>query len=368
MDLDLTLINYRNYKEKNFKISPPTIIVGPNASGKTNIIESIFLISTTNSFKKSKTEDYILNQKEFGKITLEENKNHYELRFLTEPNLKKEAYLDERKVQLSDLVGSFPTVVFAPESLHLIKGNPSLRRSFLNITLTQFDNEYLNNLLKYNKIKKERNQLLFLISSGRAEIEELDFWSRELVRAGSYLIKKRLNYINFLNKNINSIYNHLSRQKHNLTISYQTNAADLNDSKISLSQIEERFTKTVAESLKTDIKYNTTTKGPHRDDFSLLIDNRPIARVGSQGEVRSLSFAIKVLERDYLEKKIEKKPVFLLDDPLSELDDFRAKYLLDKIKNSNSIVTALEEELRGIEELVKDFQIIKLRSKVGEKN
>ncbi len=257
-------------------------------------------------------------------------------------------------------MGSIPTVIFAPESLHIIKGSPSLRRSFLNITLSQFGRDYLESLLKYNKVKQERNQLLYLISVDRAQKDELGFWSRELVRSGSYLIKKRLEYIKFLNERINKIYNHLSKDKHSLSIDYQTNALDFKKYKLSLSQIKERFSQTVDQSLKTDIKYTTTTKGPHRDDFDLIIDGRAISGIGSQGEIRSLSFAIKLLERDYLKNKINKEPLFLLDDPLSELDDFRAKYLLDKIKNTNSIVTALEEELRGIEELIEDFQIIKL--------
>jgi DNA replication and repair protein RecF len=360
MDFDLSLINFRNYKERSFQITPPTIIIGPNASGKTNILESIFLISTTNSFKKTKVKDFILDNKDFAKITIKEADNQYQLRFLKEPKYKKEAYLDERKVQLSELVGSIPTVIFAPESLHIIKGSPSLRRSFLNITLSQFDRDYLESLLKYNKVKQERNQLLYLISIDRAQEDELGFWSRELVRSGSYLIKKRLEYIKFLNERINKIYNHLSKDKHSLSIDYQTNALDFKNYKLSLNQIKERFSQTVDQSLKTDIKYTTTTKGPHRDDFDLIIDGRPISGIGSQGEIRSLSFAIKLLERDYLKNKINKEPLFLLDDPLSELDDFRAKYLLDKIKNTNSIVTALEEELRGIEKLIEDFQIIKL--------
>ncbi len=367
MKLRLNLVNFRNFKKRSFDIKPPTIIIGHNASGKTNIVESIFLLSTTNSFKKSKSKDFVLFNKDFTKITLEEIKkdqiNQFELRIKKDNSYKKEGYLDERQVSLSELIGGLPTVVFAPESLHIIKGSPSLRRSFLNLVISQIDSSYLNNLLKYKQVKEERNKLLGLISEGRADKDELEFWDRELTKTGAYQILKRHQFISYLNKNINKLYNHISRERHKIKISYKTNFGELNKDNDELDQIKDSYSQTLAGSLKTDLRYTTTTKGPHRDDIEILIDSSPIAGTGSQGEIRSMAFVIKLLERDYLKNQIDKEPIFLLDDPLSELDDFRAKYLLDKIKDDRVIITALEEELRGIEKYIDNFQIINLSPK-----
>jgi len=364
MELKIDLVNFRNFKKRTFTIKPPTIIIGHNASGKTNIVESIFLLSTTNSFKKSRSEDFVLFNKGFAKITLnkklKDGDELFELRIKKENSYKKEAYLNERQVGLSKLIGGIPTVVFAPESLHIIKGSPSLRRSFLNLVISQIDNSYLNNLLKYKQVKEERNKLLGLISEGRADIEELEFWNKELVRNGSYLIDRRFNFVNFLNKKVTKLYNHISREEHRIKIIYKTNFGELDQEYDEFNQIKSKYTQTLANSLRTDLKYATSTKGPHRDDIEILIDDSLIVCTGSQGEIRSMAFVIKLLEREYLKSEIKKEPLFLLDDPLSELDDFRAKYLLDKIKNEKVIITALEEELRGIEEYVKDFQIINL--------
>jgi DNA replication and repair protein RecF len=365
MELELELVNFRNFKNNSFKLKTPTIIIGPNGIGKTNIIESIYLISTTSSFKKSKTNNFIGVEEDFAKITINQKNNQYQLRFLDGGRASKEAYLNERKVSLSDLIGELPTAIFAPETLHLIKGSPSLRRSFLNVSLVQIDKSYLEKLIRYNKVKEERNKLLDLITSGKADRDELEFWDKDMVKTGSYLIEKRLNYLRFLNENIQEIYNHISREDHKLEIAYQTNAAPLKKIYNQDNKIEDHYSKVLAESLKIDLRYTTSTKGPHRDDFNIILDDKPIEGVGSQGEIRSLAFGLKLLEKKYLEKNLDTKPLFLLDDPLSELDDFRAKYLLDRIKKDQVIITALKEELRGIKKQIENFQIINLED---EKN
>jgi DNA replication and repair protein RecF len=363
MELKLELVNFRNFGQRKIDISPPSLIVGKNAVGKTNILESIFLISTTNSFKKSKSDDFIMSDREFAKIKLKkiltDHEQDYELRFLKSTNITKESFLDERKVSLAELIGQLPSAVFAPESLHIIKGSPSGRRSFLNITLSQTDSDYLHSLMTFNKVKTERNELLSAINRSQSKREELEFWDNQLVEHGSKIITKRIEFIDFINQRISQTYSKLSRRQEEIAARYKTNATD----DYSLDQVRNKYSQIVAASLDRDLSYQTTTRGPHRDDVEFVINDKMMAGVGSQGEVRTLAFVLKVIEREYLESKMDSEPLFLLDDPLSELDDYRAKYLLRKIKDLQAVVTALPEELRGIEEEVEDFQIISLDEK-----
>ncbi len=366
--LDLRLTNFRNFKEEEFKISPPALIVGPNAVGKTNIVEAIFLLATANSFRKSQGLDFIQQGKNFAKIALSESQQKLELRLLKERGgIKKEAFLDQRKSKLIEFINCLSSVVFSPESLHIIKGPPQERRSFLNIVLSQANQDYLYSLLRFQRVKRERNRLLLLINKGHAQEDELDFWDQELIKAGSLLIKERLRLIAYLNQAVPGIYQEIAKTKKEPQILFQTNIGQRLKPALSLESIEKRYQQALERGFRQDLRYQTTSKGPHRDEILFFFDKRRLPGSASQGEIRSLAFALKMAEKKFLAKETDRRVIFLLDDPLSELDQGRAQFLLRQAQQEEAIITALPEELNNLSNLKDKFQIIELRDEENKR-
>ena len=386
--LTLKLVNFRNFKKREIVFSSPTLLVGLNTVGKTNILEAIFLLATSNSFKKTKSFDLIYQGADFATINLSDlsSGQELELRLIKGQKdhqmVKKEVFVDQRKVSLTEFIGNFRSVIFSPESLHIIKGPPQERRSFLNIVLSQADREYLRALLRYRRVKRERNQLLFLIGEGRAEADELEFWNQELIKSGSRLVRDRIILINFLNRSISKIYQQISQTQELPRLSYQTNAlsqpqpalATKKDretkekkERIKIENIEKGYCQVLKKSYQRDLRYQTTTRGPHRDEIVFYLGKRKMPATASQGEIRSLALSLKLGEKLFLGKQSGQPVNFLLDDPLSELDQDRGKELLKIIQKEQSITTALPEELTALSRIVRDFQLIELGGKLDNK-
>jgi len=355
----IELENFRNFTKKTINLKPPTIIVGSNAVGKTNIIEALFLISTTNSFKKSATQDLIKRKKDYCKVVFTDQDQHLELR-VVKVNQKavKQVIIDGLKVPLSQLIGQLPTVVFSPESLHIIKGPPQERRSFLNIVLSQSDHKYLLAWLHYQKIKRERNKLLFLINQDQAQVDELEFWDKELIKASQKIIMDRLKLVGFFNQQVPKIYSRIAEKGLFMTVKYHASLGSKLKPNSSRKEVKKILTDELKENLNRDLRYQTTTKGPHRDELSFHMGYQVFSSVASQGEIRSLAFSLKLTEKKYLDKTTNQQAIFLLDDPLSELDTKRAKTLLKLAQYEKSVISALPEELKGLD--INNLQIIKL--------
>jgi len=357
---NLDLVNFRSFNKDSFKFSPPTLITGPNAVGKTNILEAIFLAATTNSFRKIKNSQLIRQQASFSKIYLKTGPQELELRLIKERGrIKKEARIDQRMVKLAEFVGRFPAVIFSPESLHIIKGPPQGRRSLLNLVLSQADRHYLYALLNYQRVMRERNRLLFMFSEGRAGQDEFEFWDQRLVESGSRLVRDRAKVVKYFNRVIPGFYQEMAGQKRRPRLIYQTNVGQ---SLESVKELKKQYAETLRRSLPEDLKRLVTTKGPHRDELFFYFGKDKLPEIGSQGEIRSLAFALKLAEKKYLEK-VNHGPInFLLDDPLSELDRDRSGSLLGLAQQEKAIATALPEELERFEKPEKHFQIINLEN------
>ena len=347
----LELQNFRNYDSLEIHFSSGTnILYGDNAQGKTNILEAIYLSSTTKSHKGSKDKDIINFDKEEAHIRtfLEkdglENKVDMHLR----KNKSKGIAINGQKIKkAAELLGLLNVVFFSPEDLGIIKNGPAERRRFVDMELCQLDSFYLYNLNHYNKIVNQRNKLLKDMYFRPELRDTLNIWDSQLISFGSKIIERRELFVKQLNEIIYEIHKKLSGDKENLSIFYEADTS-IEDYERSLTYSQER-----------DIKLKQTTVGPHRDDFSFMEGNIDIRKFGSQGQQRTAALSLKLSEIELVKKMTKDNPVLLLDDVLSELDSNRQNYLLDSIGDIQTIITCtgLDEFINNRFEIDKIFQV-----------
>ena len=327
----LELENFRNYKNLHLYFDEGTnILTGENAQGKTNILEAIYLCSTTKSHKGSKDSEIINFESDEGHLRSIIDKKNEELRIdihLRKSKSKVIALNLEKLKKTSELIGILNVVLFSPEDLNIIKGGPSYRRSFIDMQICRLDSSYVFNLSNYNKIIDQRNKLLKDIYFQPALRETLFIWDSQLQSYGSQVIKKRKEFINELNNIVKEIHYKLTNQKEFLDIRYEPDTA------------EDKIEETLKENAEKDLKSKITSCGPHRDDFIININGMDARKYGSQGQQRTAALSLKLAEIEIIKKNTNDNPIFLLDDVLSELDSNRQNMLLESISNIQTIIT-----------------------------
>jgi len=341
---DLKLINYRNYEELKVEFTKGiNVIYGENGQGKTNIIESIFICATGKSHRTSHDIELInKNAGEFNiKMNYINNIGERKIEFKYNNNKQKSILINEINIRkISELIGKFNAVIFSPEDILIVKQSPALRRRFIDITLSQIRPVYFYNLQQYNKTLNQRNSLLKQIKRNKSYIETLEIWDNTLVCYGKEIIKARREYIEGLEKHINSIHYYISGEKENIELKYINNVD------------EEEFALKIKQCVNSDIERETTTFGPHRDDIVYLLNGENLKIYGSQGQQRTAVLSSKLAELEIMKEEIGEEPVLLLDDVLSELDENRQRYLFKKIGNLQTFITCTDEKL--VEKIIKD--------------
>ena len=356
----LELQNFRNYERLSVSFdSHVNIIYGENAQGKTNILESIYMCGLGKSHRSSRENEIIrLGEKE-SHVKGEFEKENLSLRVdihLKRSGMKGIALNRIPIKRISELYGNVSVVIFSPEDLELIKRGPSLRRNFLNQELCQIDPIYVEDLISYSKILKQRHEL-FREMEGKPEkaaelSETLDIWDLQLVRFGSELIRRRRKFIEELNKCIFDIHYDLTGGKEKLQLVYAP-SADEEDFYEELRKVRER-----------DRVYKNTSVGPHRDDLRFFEKEKDLRIFGSQGQQRTCVLSLKLAEIRMIETIKREKPILLLDDVLSELDRSRQNKLLQGMGNTQTIITCtgmdefIEGELKGAKKYyIKDAEV-----------
>lgn len=347
----LELANFRNYEELNIIFDKGTnILYGDNAQGKTNILEAIYLSATTKSHKGSKDKEIINFDKEEAHIRTYLEKENVETRvdMHLRKNKSKGIAIDGQKIKkAADLMGLLNVVFFSPEDLSIIKDGPAERRRFADMELCQLDSFYLYNLNHYNKIIGQRNKLLKDMYFQPELKETLNIWDSQLVSFGSKIIERREQFVKQLGDIIFDIHKKLSGGKEELVIAYEPDVS-----------IED-FEKQMKYNQDKDIRLKQTTTGPHRDDFSFVVNGVDIRKYGSQGQQRTAALSLKLSEIELVKKISKDTPVLLLDDVLSELDSNRQNYLLNSIGNIQTIIscTGLDEFINNRFEINKIFKV-----------
>lgn len=345
---NLKLKNYRNYKEAEISFDKEiNIIYGNNAEGKTNLLEAIYISSTSKSHKNSKETDIIRFNENEAHIRLEFNKNDKSNTIdiqLNKDQKKGIAYNGEKVEKLSDFLGNFNVIMFAPEDLNIIKEGPQIRRKFLDMELCQIDKVYINYLSSYNKALNQRNAML----KSNIDFTVLDSLDDQLTTYGKLVIEKRRKNIEELKPKILNIHSLISGDKEKLIIDYESNA-------------EKDFENNLKANRNIDIKNQFTSIGPHRDDISFVINGEDIRKFGSQGQKKTAAISLKLSELNIIKEKNGDTPVLLLDDVFSELDETRQKLLIQNLKGIQTIITCTGMK-KNIFELLKPTKVFKVEN------
>lgn len=335
----LELADFRNIASLHMEFSQGTnILYGENAQGKTNILESLYMLSTTKSHRGVRDRDMIRFGREESHIRSLIMKGGIDYRIdmhLRKNKSKGIAINGQRIKKASELIGILHIVFFSPEDLGIVKNGPAERRRFMDMELCQLDASYLHNLNQYNKTVENRNRLLRDIYMFPDLKETLDVWDAQLVNFGSKIIESRRRFILDLNGIVGEIHGKLSGGREHLSLLYEPNAA--------AEDLEERL----RFSRERDIHMKTTSTGPHRDDFSFMDGEIDLRRYGSQGQQRTCALSLKLSEIDLVKKMIGHRPVLMMDDVLSELDSGRQNYLLNTIGGIQTFITCT-----GLDEFV----------------
>jgi len=362
------LTNFRSFKDKILEFSPKTtVIVGPNASGKTNIIEAIFLLSTGKSFRARIEEEMINYDEEIARVkgaiidrgdkersgtNLEVVLTRGEITIGKSPEkvervARKKLLINGVGKRLIDFAGTFKTVLFGPWDMGLVTESPSVRRKFLDTVISQVDREYRRASMSYEKGLRQRNRLLWRIREEGLSRSQLLFWDKLLIRNGDYLSQKREEFIEFINNFPFSLPAQAGVFHFPFNIEYDKSA-------ISEARLEQYAEEEVASA--------TTLVGPHRDDFIMKsttgikgtksIKGRELARYGSRGEQRMGVLWLKLAELAFIEKVTEEKPTLLLDDIFSELDHEHRDIVFEAAKAQQTVITTAEPHyMRGFEKI-----------------
>ncbi len=335
----IELNNYRNIESARVDFSPGVnIFYGDNAQGKTNLLESIYLCGTSRSHRGSKDRELIRFGEEEAHIRLNFRKNDLTHRLDVHLKKRKSKGIAVDSVPLKrsgDLLGYMHIVFFSPEDLSIIKEGPSGRRRFLDMEMSQLDKVYLTHLARYNKILSERNNLLKQIFRFPALKDTLDGWDSQLVESGRIIIGKREAFVRELDQMMREIHGRLTGQKESVHIIYEKNTG------------AEDLEHMIRERRERDIATGTTSAGPHRDDLVFLSNDIDLRRFGSQGQQRTAALSLKLSEIRMIEEETGDKPVLILDDVLSELDGHRQAWLLESIRDIQTMISCT-----GLEDLV----------------
>ena len=337
---EIELKDFRNYKELRVSFSDKVnIFLGNNAQGKTNLLEGIYLNAMAKSFKTSKDKELIRFGEEFCKIKtiafFDDDEHSTEIVINKEG--KKGVKLDGVKInRTSELLERIFIIIFSPEDLKIVKDEPEKRRKFIDRELCQIKPGYYNDLNNYKRVLKQRNSYL---KEENIDTYILDIWDHELAIYGSKVISRRNEFIKRINEISKEIHKNISGGKENLELTYEPNVITEFDS---LNELEKYFYNKLVESRNDDIRNRTTGKGPHKDDLKISADGIDLRKYGSQGQQRTAALSLKLSEIKLIEEEMGEKPILLLDDVLSELDNDRQNFLIHSLGGNQLFITTTD--------------------------
>jgi DNA replication and repair protein RecF len=345
---NITLENFRNYKKTQVSIdSDLVLILGDNASGKTNFLESIYFLSRLKSFR---APDNLLptHQQDFFNLSGEVGDHKLEAVIQINPFLKRQFKLDGQKTSRM-MWQPFSVVLFAPNDLNLFHLGPALRRKFLDEILTQTDQDYNVGLISFEHVLKQKSALLEQFLQGAGSLEQLEFWNQQLAQVGAKVAQKRARLLGFFQEKFNPIMRGLGFSG-SLDICYSGFGPDLTETAL-------------LESLKNheqaEIRSGKNLVGPHRDDFVIEKDGVLNIYNSSRGELRGQVLALKLLQAEYLTQP-GKRPIILLDDVFSELDESRRIKLLENLAGHQIFITSTEEH--HLPQISKDTLVLRVEN------
>lgn len=359
---DLKLRNYRNCCKLELDLnSDKILIIGKNAQGKTNILESIYFLSTLKSPRTSNNIELI----NFDAERVDINSNmikadtSVELDYSYDKEKKRELALNKVKTTPKNFKSVLKTVLFSTSDLLLLRGNPSDRRDWLDRAISQVYPAYDDRLSKYDKIRIQKNNLLKdYLKTGHSNDTLLEVYNEQLVITGSNIIYLRKKFLKEIEK--------IAKEKHLIISETEELRLEYDCSFLSaeneIDEITEAFSRSLEERKTEEMRRGQACLGPHRDDVIFYINNNEAVKYASQGQQRTIVLALKLSELDIITEKTGDEPVLLLDDVLAELDDIRQNYLLKSInKNTQTVITSVDTLLFE-EEFLQDVKIYNIQN------
>lgn len=344
--IKLQLQHYRNYAELQMQFGDTiNILCGQNAQGKTNIIESIYYAALGISHRNRLDGQLVQFGEKTARITVDFLHNTMtgtlELNIFTQK--RKEIKCNGESIRQKDLVGLLNIILFAPEDLMLIKGSPQNRRRFLDICLSQISPVYYEQLVQYNHVLKQRNNLLKMIKQNPQLQDSLEMWDWQLANLAASIVATRLEAVNKLNSWITPTHQYISGNIENLVIRYLITGAASTKLE-SKEDLIKWYQEQLQHNVHKDIARGSTSIGPHRDDWEGILNNIPLKDYGSQGQQRSSVLSLKLAELRFLYESTGQYPILLLDDVMSELDNYRQANLLAYLqeKQIQTIITTTD--------------------------
>lgn len=342
--------NFRNYPHKIFDLSDSTtVLLGDNATGKTNFLEAIYLLATGESFKASKIDEMVNFGQELGKVRAIQN-DEPDLEVMVTTGLvggravaKRKYLIDGAGKRKADFVGQLAAVIFRPEDLVLMDGSPADRRRFLDRAISQIDRDYVRSLAVYEQAIRRRNKILQAIAEKSASQQSLAFWDGLIIRHGQVLQERRVELVAFINDlwQRSELFNHLEMM-------YTKSLLN-----------EERL----QEYASREVAAGHTLIGPHKDDFQVNDQKRDLSIFGSRGEQRMAVLGLKLGELYFLEARRQNQVILLLDDIFSELDAVHRNEVLRVMQNRQVVLTSAS--VPDVD-LVKGAAVIHLKREEGE--
>ncbi len=328
----LRVQNFRTHSDFILEIGEKsTLISGANGSGKTSLLEAIYFALQGTSFRSSDKEILRNDGSSWFRIDLKDSKDSLRTIIFNDAvqKSKKQFLVDgNKKARLSSNL-RIPVVLFEPDDLQLLSGSPTRRRNFLDYFLSQIFPSFQLALARYNKALKQRNNLL---KRDNVSKDELFPWNLMLAEYGAEIISKRQDFLELLNSKIEEVYFEISGVKDEIKIDYLGEKVSKNEILAILS-----------ENIERDKILGYTNFGPHKHDIQFIFNKKPAQNVASRGENRSLVLALKFIETDILADLTSKRPIVLLDDVFSELDDDRQKLLTKHFSKYQTIITSTNE-------------------------
>ena len=355
---ELSLTNYKNFESLKFSFDTKIIcFVGLNGVGKTNILDSIYHLSYTKSYFNPIPSQNIKHGETFffisGRYMIHDKEENI-LVSLKKGDKKIIKRNNKLYKKFSDHIGKIPLVLISPDDRNLIIEGSETRRKFIDGIISQTDKEYLNNLIDYNKTLKQRNALLKMFYDNSESIRKtIDIYDRQLSSDAQKIYDKRREFLNEFIPIFKSRYKELSNDKENVEIKHSSDISP-----------DQNLYKLLKNSLEKDLRFQYTTKGIHKDDLNLSLDNFPIKKFGSQGQQKTFLIAMKLAQFDYL-SKLDSKPILLLDDIFDKLDDSRVKQIINLVNQekfnqifiSDTNKTRSENIIKKVNKSYKIFEI-----------
>ena len=339
----LYLKNYRNYEEILLELDKGVnFIIGNNAQGKTNLLESIYFASVGKSFRTRKDLETVKHSSSFSsmKYIVEDKGIDTKIDILISSDNRKAVKINDHPItKISELFGYLNVVLFSPNQMSLLRSGPSERRSFLDREISLINKGYLEDLIKYNKLLDIRNKLL---KERIKDYESYEIWDSQLSEIAYSISRKRRRFIKDLNVYGIERTKQISSENDRINVLYNTN----------IGENAESLKAKLKDSLDKDLELKYTSVGVHRDDFTVLVNGKDAKKFASQGQVRTITLSLVLSEADIIRSELGKSAVILLDDVFSELDETRKNNIISSLKDHQIIITSTD--IKGIDKQIID--------------